>query len=400
MIQYSGWWLFAALMPFVYWRLPAAWRPQALSIASITVLIALAPFDVLLMLLLGLYVYAAVAPPEAANGKLMAALGRTNRFSVPIILILAYLFWYKYLIPYGRLLAHDPDYAVIAVPLGISYFTFKLIHYALERQRRMLPAHGIADYLSWLFLMPTFASGPIERFEHFVEHRETVFRRDYLIEGGMRIAIGLIKKFAFLPIIVGATFNIVGDDWVGFAHGPGGLHGAAKTWAYLGLELATFYLDFSAYSDIAIGMSRLFGLRIMENFNYPMLATNLVEFWRRYHMSLTGWARAYIFMPMLGRTRNPYIAMVTCFVVIGLWHAGWLNWLAWGLWHGAGQAIAIWWGRYAQRRKIGYFKTSPGRVTGWAITMAYVMLGGAFEATRGHATTWDALCMMGRAFGV
>ncbi len=258
MIKDPSWWLFLSIMPLVYWRLPVERRSLALSLASFAILAVLAPFDMLVMLVLAMFVYLATAAPAelagAAPGRLAVLRGwmKFGRFSIPVVAILAYLGWYKYAAPAIEYWRDGGSAVSFAIPLGISYFSFKLLHYALERGRGMLPAHGLWDFCCWLFLMPIFTSGPIERFDHFVEHRETRFRREMVIEGGMRIAQGLIKKFAILPLIVGASFELVGGDWIGFAHGPGGWRGAGLTWAYLALELATSYLDFSAYSDIAV----------------------------------------------------------------------------------------------------------------------------------------------------
>jgi alginate O-acetyltransferase complex protein AlgI len=171
-------------------------------------------------------------------------------------------------------------------------------------------------------------------------------------------------------------------------------------WAFLALTLLYVYLDFSAYTDIAIGSSRLFGLRIMENFNLPFLATSLQGFWQRWHMTLANWCRTYIYMPMIGLTRNPYAAVIATFVVMGLWHAASPHWVAWGLWHGLGMAGILVWQRFATRRKIRFFKTRAGAVTGWAMTMAYVTLGGAFTLLHGREPVFQSVRLIAAAFGV
>ncbi|HEX7751727.1 MAG TPA: MBOAT family O-acyltransferase [Novosphingobium sp.] len=406
MIDHGAWWLFAAILPLVYWNIPAAGRPVLLAVASFAVLFALSPLHLSLMLGIGLLVYASFALPAfdpapsrgGLGGAALKAIG-TNRVRAPVLVILCYLLWFKYVLPLEHMLAPRAGVARYVIPLGISYFSFKLLHYAIERGHKLLPAHSLKDFLSWLFLLPTFTSGPIERFEHFVEHREDRFRVDFVVEGGSRIALGLIKKFTILPFFERHSAILTGGDWIAFAQGSAGEPSTWAAWAYLGLELLISYLDFSAYTDIAIGASRLFGLRIMENFNYPLLATNLVEFWRRYHMSLTNWCRSYVYMPTLGYTRNPYAAVTATFVIVGVWHAGSLNWVIWGLWHGLGQAVVLRWMRFAQKRRITFFKSGHGRLLGWAITMIYVSLGCAFEATPADGGVMDSFRLILRAFG-
>jgi alginate O-acetyltransferase complex protein AlgI len=171
-------------------------------------------------------------------------------------------------------------------------------------------------------------------------------------------------------------------------------------WAALFLTLAYIYLDFSGYSDIAIGSARLFGLRIMENFNLPFLATNLQAFWQRWHMTLANWCRTYIYMSMIGLTRNPYAAVLATFATMGLWHAASPHWIIWGIWHGLGLAWLMYWGQLARRRKIVFFKTRSGAVLGWAMTLSYVALGGAFTALHERAPITAALRLIGMAFGL
>ena len=406
MIQELNWWLFLAIVPIASWLLPLRFRFPLLGAASLVVLFALAPLFIAQMLALSLLVYGAFAlQARVVAGPPIALLSRGPRLAVNLggilcLIILGYLFHYKYWPQIAGLFWHRPTLMELAIPLGISYFCFKIMHYALERERGNLPPHGLPEYLAWLFLMPTFTSGPIERFEHFLEERTDKFSFGLVVEGGTRIAQGLVKRFVLVEQLNHYIAQFSGPDLTAFAHGLGGQPGPLAVWAYLALSLVILYLDFSAYSDIAIGASRLFGLRIMENFDFPLLATNLADFWRRWHMSLTGWCRAYIYMPVIGMTRNPYIAVIVTFILVGLWHGGSIHWLAWGLWHGGGQAGALRWGQFARKRKIGFFKTVPGKLTGWVLTFGYVTLGGALVAFYQNGHFLDSFWLMGRAFGV
>ncbi len=414
MIQNLSWWVFLGLAPLVYWLAPARFRAGILIIASFTVLALISPVSVAFMVALSLFVYFVLKyaaptpgiaviegdPSIAATPYLPNKIGKIRMTTWMFFLVLGYLFWYKYTPQISSFLIPDSSFAHIAIPIGISYFAFKLMHYALERGRGTLPAHNIQDFVSWMFLMPTFTSGPIERFDHFQAHKETTFRFAFVVEGLTRIAQGLVKRFILVDQLTHLAVYLAGENIVDFAHGVGGQQGALVVWAYLFVAVVILYLDFSAYTDIAIGASRLFGLRIMENFDYPLLATNITDFWKRWHMSLTGWCRAYVYMPMIGITRNPHLAVIVTFLLVGLWHAGTIHWLAWGLWHGCGQAFAIQWQRFSQRRKIKFFKTRPGKIVGWAMTMAYVSLGGALVAFYETGDFSDSFLLMGRAFGI
>jgi alginate O-acetyltransferase complex protein AlgI len=139
------------------------------------------------------------------------------------------------------------------------------------------------------------------------------------------------------------------------------------------------YLDLSAYADIAIGASRLFGYRIMENMNYPLLRPNLAEYWRCWHISLSNWCRNNIYMPVLGKTRKPTLALFSSFIVMGMWHQISLTWLCWRMWHASG----IWfYGRWRRTTFAAWFKhhlSSPvAYALGTATTVLYSALGFEF----------------------
>ncbi len=325
---------------------------------------------------------------------------RARRYTWFFLMVLCYLIWFKYApaIFTSRYGAGDPRAYV--VPLGISYYSFKLMHYALERGRAALPEHSFLDFMSWLFLFPTFTAGPIERLDHYLAKRSQTFAISDVVEGLTRIVQGLIKKLVLVEKLNAAALGFTGPDLVAYVNGSAEPASALAVWSYLALTTLSTYLEFSAYSDMAIGAMLLFGIRIGENFDYPLLATNILDFWRRWHMSLTNWCRAYVYMPLIGITRNPYMSVVLTFVLVGLWHAANLHWLAWGLWHGLGQAGCVLWGRFAQKAKIRFFRTAAGRVVGWALTMGYVFLGGSLVAFSGVSGLGDSFRLMALAFGI
>jgi alginate O-acetyltransferase complex protein AlgI len=400
MIQTGIWWVFLVAGPVVYWLLPLGMRMPALAFASVMLLAVFAGSDLLLMLALAATVFAALRIPADRIAALPPPLRRALRSPLPVWTVLMYFLWSKYLPALLTALSGGGAEAVL-VPLGVSYFSFKLLHYAIEQGRGNFPAHGPSDFFAWLFLAPIFTAGPIERFEHFLRERETVqFETRFVTEGVLRIAQGLVKKFVLGWLVLEALERLTGGAGLtGLALAPTAA-APPVVWTALLLTLAYVYLDFSGYSDIAIGSARLFGLRIMENFNLPFLAANLQAFWQRWHMTLASWCRTYIYMAMIGLTRNPYAAILATFATMGLWHAASPHWLAWGLWHGAGLVWLVWWGRLATRRRITLFRTRAGAVLGWALTLGYVALGGSFTALHDKAPIGAAVRLIGMAFGL
>ncbi|MEH6593658.1 MAG: MBOAT family O-acyltransferase, partial [Halioglobus sp.] len=279
----------------------------------------------------------------------------------------------------------------VVVPLGISYYTFKLIHYGIEVQRGNFPDHSLGDLFSYIFFVPIFTAGPIERFEHFIGNRADTWQKEHFVEGMARIFHGLIKKLVLGNILVlnlmerlPGTGDILQDVSVIPAH---------QLWALCILTFVYMYLDFSAYSDIAIGSSRLFGFRIMENFNWPMRAMNISDFWKRWHMTLSGWCQYYVYMPMIGLTRNPHLAVYATFVVIGLWHSGTAGWLLWGLYHASGVSVFGFWGRYRRKRRWKGLDQRGLRWISTCITLLFVSGGSVF-------TILDRKAGVGDMFGM
>src|SRR5690606_12379997 len=237
-------------------------------------------------------------------------------------------------------------------------------------------------FACYVFLLPIFTAGPIERSDHCLAARESAGRLAATAEGLTRIAHGLIKKFVIgnpvlLPPNAGATdARIVLQRLTALP--------PRKVAGFCALTFLYRYLDFSAYSDIAIGASRLFGLRIMENFNWPILAQNIGAFWKRWHMTLAGWCQSYVYMPTIGLTRNPYVATYATFAAIGLWHSASFGWLAWGLYHATGLSVYGYWNRERRRRKWRGLDRPGWRWVGVPVTLAFVSAGSSLTALEGH----------------
>ena len=222
------------------------------------------------------------------------------------------------------------------LPLGLSFFVFEFIHYAADRRKGRAEAASIPVYASFILFFPTMIAGPIKRIQDYVPslQRATVNAAD-LWAGASRIALGLCKK-----AIVADNINLFLADTLLAPGAPSGGPVTAHriTLAFnLVLYSMRIYLDFSSYSDIAIGSARLFGIHVPENFNWPYLARNPSEFWRRWHISLSRWITDYIYIPLGGsrsksRARHNLNTLVAM-GLSGLWHGAAGNFVVWGLYH-------------------------------------------------------------------
>jgi alginate O-acetyltransferase complex protein AlgI len=220
--------------------------------------------------------------------------------------------------------------AVPSPPLGISFFVFLLIHYLIEVHRgRFAPARP-RDLSLFVLFFPTIVSGPLKRFESFAPQLDAGKRLspDDVHVGLERLLFGLVKKTAADNLAPYSTFAFANPD--------------GATWAGLWIAVYAYslqiYFDFAGYSDMAIGSARLLGFSVPENFDYPYLQRNIARFWRRWHMTLTGWITEYVYIPLGGNRSgelraalNRLIAMALC----GLWHGPALHFAVWGLYHGA-----------------------------------------------------------------
>lgn len=323
---------------------------------------------------------------------------RRRLLAVLVLASLAYLAYVKYLPQLAHLVFGSSAGGSALALLGVSYYTFKLIHYAVESSRGAMPKHGLGDFLNYILLFPIFSAGPIERFDHYLAHRDIRWSWDLVPFGLTRIIHGLIKRYAIVEAILlpmlGATQDL-GDvasqlDSLAFY----------SIWRFLILTYLVAYLDFSAYTDIAIGASRLFGIQIQENFRFPILALSISDFWRRWHMTLAGWCQSYVYLPLIGLTRNPYIAVYATFLAMGVWHAASLPWIAWGLYHATGIAIHNAWTRWLRRKKIKLPRTIPFQIAAWAITFLFVSAGYAFTSAHGIAGFTTCLRTLAKAVGV
>lgn len=220
----------------------------------------------------------------------------------------------------------------VLLPVGISFYTFHAISYVVDVYRRQASAQKSPVHAAlYMLLFPQLIAGPIIRYREIADQlARRVVSVDDFAYGVRRFIIGLGKKVLIANVLAGPADGI-------FAIPAGQL---IAPYAWLGIVCYTLqiYFDFSGYSDMAIGLGRMFGFRFPENFRWPYIADSVQEFWRRWHISLSSWFRDYLYVPLGGNRVPPalvYRNLVTVFFLCGLWHGASWNFVIWGLYHGA-----------------------------------------------------------------
>lgn len=262
---------------------------------------------------------------------------------------------------YQLLGLHFPSFMEIALPIGISFFTFQKISYLVDVYREDTPAaSSLPDYLLFVCLFPQLIAGPIVRYKDLAQQITDRFDSDdwsSRFSGLFRFVIGLSKKVLIADVlakIAEPAFKASELD-------------APQAW--IGLLAYTFqiYFDFSGYSDMAIGLGKMMGFRFPENFNWPYIARGFKDFWQRWHITLSTWMRDYLYIPLGGNRSSSFRTILNLwavFLLSGFWHGASWNFLIWGTWHGLFISLD---------RFTGLFRTRF-EVFNWGLTLVLVML--------------------------
>jgi alginate O-acetyltransferase complex protein AlgI len=289
-----------------------------------------------------------------------------------IILLFIFKYWNFFVGLVWFRSEQKPYWTHAFLPLGISFFTFEFIHYAVDRKQNKTESGTLGEYLAFILFFPTMVAGPIKRYQQFLPklRAELVDWSDDWHRGITRILTGLAKKFAIADLLTAYTNHLNVAD-IAVVH-----RAILPLWllAY-GMKI---YTDFSAYSDIAIGSARLFGIPIPENFAWPYLQTNIAQFWRHWHISLTSWLMDYIYIPLGGSRVSPsrvYLNVIATMLISGIWHGAGVNFVLWGLWHGVSLAIHR---AYRHLRPLPENPTPLSQFASWLLTFVVANLGWAF----------------------
>ncbi len=384
MIFDNIYWILCILGVPIYWLLPIKLRHGFLFILSFFYLSTLALGSVIALLFWATAFYF-LSPISKASQK--------SSFAIFLIFgVLGFLIFFKYLSfviqPVSTVKKFGLSVENIVIPLGISYYTFKLIHYAIEVRRGTIGDHTFQQFLCYIFLFPIFTAGPIERFDHFIGNCLEKWSVDTTVQGTTRIAHGMIKKFLIVDIVLYPNLLFGKDKAVNILSNLSGAH-SLEIWALLFITYMGLYLGFSAYNDIAIGTALLFGFKIMENFNWPIFASSIVDFWRRWHMTLAGWVQSYVYMPLVGLYRQPIVALFTSFFIIGIWHEFTISRIAWGFYHAAAITVYTLWSRSRRRTKRHLQVPRLNRLGGILVTQIFLITSMVFFVGEPNKNLYD-----------
>jgi D-alanyl-lipoteichoic acid acyltransferase DltB (MBOAT superfamily) len=244
----------------------------------------------------------------------------------------------------------NPKTFNIIMPIGVSFFTFKLISYVLEIHRGKMDAvHNFVDFSTYVAFFPTIMSGPIDRPNKFIPQlqKPREFSYDMAIDGCKQILWGMMKKMLIADNLAPFVANIWSNSDLN----------STFYWIAMLLYPIQMYMDFSGYSDMAIGVGKLLGIRVSVNFKYPFFGRNIAEYWRNWHITLTGLLTDYVFMPLNLKFRNAgnwgsWLAIFITFVLIGMWHGAAWTFVLFGIYHGLLYLPLMLSGTFAKKKKL------------------------------------------------
>jgi D-alanyl-lipoteichoic acid acyltransferase DltB (MBOAT superfamily) len=280
-------------------------------------------------------------------------------------------------------------------PLGISFFTFQQISWIVDSARGKAPRYGVTDYLLFICFFPHLIAGPIVLHNELIPqfgHRRGAEERWHDVAGGVTLfTIGLFKKVLLANSIEpypGLVFSAAGD---------GAAIGTFDAWMGAGLFALQIYLDFSAYTDMALGAALMLGIRLPLNFNSPYKATSVIDFWHRWHISLSNFLREYLYIPLGGNRRGRprrYLTRMQTMLICGLWHGGSWNFAVWGGLHGLYLCINHLWRHVSAPWRPAL--PAPLRRLGAPLSVAVTLLATTFAWVFFRAQGFDAAIAMVR----
>jgi alginate O-acetyltransferase complex protein AlgI len=287
----------------------------------------------------------------------------------------------------------QPPLLHLILPLGISFFTFEFIHYLVDISHGEVAVHSFTKFHVFAAFFPTQIAGPIKRFEQFIPSLKSLGTFDPALarEGLWLIGRGLTKKVLIADRLA---------PWVaqGFTAAGEGAIGTPDAWVTALAFALQVYFDFSGYTDIARGSAALFGFRIPINFDMPLIATSLLDFWRRWHISLSNWLRDYVYIALGGSRRPTLIVMRNLFVtmvIAGLWHGAAWHFVAFGAMWGVGLGV-----QYYLRPRVKVPEILPTKVGGWLFTQVFFLVSLVFFRSPNFDTAGVMLqAMVGNGVG-
>jgi alginate O-acetyltransferase complex protein AlgI len=371
-LQYA---LFLPVVVVLFWTLPQRYRFNMLLVASYIFYGSWMPAFLLLIVPMTLFnwLYGRLLHARPEQKKVLFGLGVAVNLAILGVFKYANFFLDSVRPLLQHAGGHGADWTLnIILPLGISFFTFEFIHYLFEIYRGNKPVDSFVLFALYAAFFPTQIAGPIKRYPDFVAQMQEVkpCRLSYFDDGIPLIVVGLAKK-----ILLADTLAV----FVQMGLSDPSAYGAVELWLFAFAFAFQIYFDFSGYTDIARGSAELFGYHIPINFNMPYIASNIAEFWHRWHISLSSWLRDYLFIPLGGSRGSRWQTNKNLLLTMslgGLWHGASWNFLVWGVYHGLLLVL---------HREFGFLK----RETAW--------LRSAVDSKAGHAFctffTFMAVCV-------
>lgn len=317
--------------------------------------------------------------------------------------------WLRGLTGQSKALASSNDLAW----LGISFLTFRLLHTVRDRQAGRLPPYSLTEFAAYALFFPAVISGPIDRVQHFTSEMQKaqasmsspdwpVVRKENTVSGAKRILVGSFKKIVLADSLAFFALNAQNAEQT---------TSSLWMWVLLIAFALRIYLDFSGYTDIALGTALLMGISLPDNFDRPYTRQNITAFWNSWHITLAQWFRSYVFNPFTRFARTQYKFLPAWFIIlsgqlltmslIGLWHGITWNFFIWGLWHALGLFFQNRWSEWSRTHLPGDSISPPLQMilktSNWALTFMFVCLGWVWFIT---PTPEVALHVFSKLFGI
>lgn len=370
---------FLPIMLFIYFISKTKYKNIILLIGSLLFYFYGEPKYIIILLLSGIINYFIGKKLVSKNKKIYLILGLT--------LNLGLLFYFKYfnflLENINNIFNSNINYINVIIPLGISFYTFKNISYLIDvYNKKVKPSNNLLNYLVYISLFFCTLEGPIVRYETI--EKQLVNRtstKEMISKGITRFIIGLSKKVLIANVLGGLVNSLTLLE----------TKSVVSYWLKAITDILRLYIDFSGYSDMAIGLGLILGFTILENFDYPFTSKTMTEFWRKWHISLSSFFKDYVYIPLGGSRVNKLKRLFNIMIVwslTGLWHGASYNFIIWGLYFGIILLI---------EKKFFYNLFSKHKFIGTLLTNILVIIGFVFFYNEGLK---DALISLKSMFGL
>ena len=386
--------VFLVLVVGLYWAVPYKYRLSVLGIAS---LIFYGSWNIAYLPLLLLISLAAWGFGHWINKKERSALAFAGSIFIMFCPLIVFKYWdwiienIEFFLSWFQISSDLPsrsDYNII-LPVGISFFTFQAVSYIVDTKREGKEEKNSWRFFTFIAFFPQLIAGPIVRRHELLPQ----LRKPLLLAKGdtgealFRITKGMIKKLLIADVLYNSMIDQVFKDPSSFI--------GIELWLALYAYTIWIYYDFSAYTDIAIGSAKLFGIKLPENFNRPYQASSVAEFWRKWHITLSNWVRDYIYYPLGGaRTDSEwkiYRNIIATMVVIGIWHGASWNFVIYGILHGSAVSFNRLQRKVTNRRPGDPFTSRWSWFWRFFLTFHFVVLARILFGTANLSDAWQYL---------